>query len=246
MGRRTGISKHLTRAEFAHGCGRRAGATSLQLRLAATLVLIAIPLVVGAPASTAADEPDFVLPVLDSAQQWDYTWKTSGLLSILFPRSGVGRLVIEAPVDGAFRAELRVDAKDDVYWLTGSLIDAQTLTVREIWSSYQWHGRIRTKHRVVDHAGVVDMPATILRLRQDLPEDDLPLSFQAGSTVYSIVARRQRDSVSYRLEDAADRSGERWNKAAELTFAEGRNPDPQHIALIETLIRIDLEMVSGD
>ncbi len=195
------------------------------------------------PPALSTDEPEFQLPVLEPEQHWDYTWKTSGLLSLLFPGSGTGRLSVEAPVDGVLRAELRVDAKDDVYWLTGSLIDAETLTVREIWSSYQWHGRIRTRHRKVEQEGVVDMLATILTLRHKLPKDDLPLSFQAGSSVYPILARRQDDSILYRLEDAGPRSGERWNKSAELGFANDADRSPASIALIEKLIRIDLEMV---
>lgn len=193
----------------------------------------------------ATDEPEFTIPELKPAQAWTYTWKTSGLLSLLFPDSGDGRLIVEEPSGGLFRAELRVDAAEDVHWLTGSLIEADTLTVRETWTSYQWHGRVRTRHRTVDRDGVVDMLATVLRLRRDLPDGDLPLDFQAGSSVYPIVASRQPEGLVYQLRDRAT-AGERWNKSAEVTFTNPTERRPQHIALIERLIRIDLELVEGE
>ena len=233
MGRRTGITQRLT------------GQRCLLWAVAAWSIL-AIVSGDDFQSPLESQEPEFVVPVLDPVEEWHYEWKTSGLLKILFPNSGVGALRLEAPVDGLLRAELRIDAADDVYWLTGSLIEADTLTVREIWTEYQWHGRVRTRLREVQREGVVDMLATILTLRRDLPNRDTPLDFQAGSTVYPIVARRQPEEPAYHLQDRDSNRGERWNKRAEVGFAPDADRSPRHIALIETLIRVDLVLVNGE
>lgn len=196
-------------------------------------------------AAGGADEPEYVVPVLEPAEVFTYAWRTSGLLSILLPRSGEARLAIERPANGVLRAELRLDTDSDTYWLTGSVIDAETLTAKQVWTSYLWHGRTRTRSRDVNQNGVVDMLATILTLRRDLPRGDTPLEFHTGSSVYPIVARRLPGGPVYRLEDREVSRGERWSKRAELSFLDDARRSPKHIALIETLIRIDLELVDG-
>lgn len=222
------------------GNARRGGACPFPRLIAAAVLIFGIAFAV----SAVSEEPEFTIPTLDPTLEWTYTWKTSGLLSLLFPDSGVGYLRVEDSVDGLFRAELRVDADGEPFWLTGAIIDAQTLTAREIWSSYRWRGRERTRLRHVKRDGVVDMLSTILTLRRDLPQEDTPFEFQAGSTVYPIVARCAPPAV-YVLEDRDGHRGRRWNKSAEVSFADDSRRSPQHIALIESLIRIDLELVDG-
>lgn len=227
------------------GTARRGGAGPLPCLIAAAVLIFGIVSEVSAVSPVESEESEFTIPTLDPTLEWRYTWKTSGLLSLLFPGSGVGYLRVEDSIDGLFRAELRVDADGEPFWLTGAVIDAQTLTAREVWSSYRWRGRERARHRYVKQNGVVDMLSTILTLRRHLPEQDTPFDFQAGSTVYPIVARRT-PPAAYVLEDRAGTTGQRWNKSAEIAFADDERRSPQHIALIESLIRIDLELVEGE
>lgn len=243
MGRRTGIPEQRLTPGVVRPADRGRPSPLPRLIAAAVLILgIAFDLSPVTPLTS--EEPEFSIPTLDPILEWTYTWKTSGLLSLLFPDSGVGYLRVEDSVDGSFRAELRVDTDGEPFWLTGAVIDAETLTACEIWSTYRWRGRERTRLRQVEQSGVVDMLSTILTLRRDLPQEDTPLEFQAGSTVYPIVARRTLPAV-YVLEDRDGHRGRRWNKSAEVSFADDSRRSPQHIALIERLIRIDLELVDG-
>ena len=212
--------------------------------LAAICMIACLPLSTQGRAVAAQELPE--LPVLEpDAEVLHYRWRTRGLLSFIFPRSGTATVTTEEARDGRLRSQIRVETDGEAFWLSGSELDAETLTLRETWSSYRWRGRTKTKRKMVQEEGVVDMVAAILTLRERRPDKKLPLRFLAGSKVYPIQAvpdlEESDQVIRYFLEGMGRRRRERWDDEAEV-FVSQQESLPQHISLIGTMIRIDLEL----
>ncbi len=219
--------------------GRRTRSSKLTL---AILVIACFLTLEGA--GTSAEAVASLPQLAEDAEVLHFRWKTHGLLKFLFPGSGTATLVTERARNGRVRSQLHVATDGDVYWLAGSQVDAGSLTLIETWSSYRWRGRTKTKSKEISEHGVVDMIAAILTLREEQPQKKRRFQLLAGG-VYPIEATPQSDpesgAIHYFLEGKQGRRGERWDDRAEISFDSGDNL-PSHIALIGTLIRIDLDL----
>jgi hypothetical protein len=203
-------------------------------------------------------------PVPTTGEAFHYRWQLNNILGFLaglvIPRHGKGDLSFTPESNGTLKSELLItspESSDGAYWRYGCDMDARTLQPLKAWSSYLWHGKLRSKTRDIDKKGVFDLVSAIYSLRRDPPRvaevldiwtdgDVFPVAVNPMGVEHRSIAGHMTDAMHYALRPAEVNGRLKWKGKVDLYYAQNASSTPVEIDISRSLADLHLELESSD